>query len=104
LQLYQLQGLKPSLPLLCGEFAFALYDREEDCLTWYATASASSCSTGVRPRTASFLASRFKAMFVHPAVKRRYSPEELYHQLMQTMVPGTAAFEGIHQVKSGHLV
>ena len=28
----------------------------------------------------------------------------LYHQLMQTMVPGTTAFKGIHQVKPGHVI
>jgi len=26
----------------------------------------------------------------------------VYHQLMQTMVPGTTAFDGIHQIKPGH--
>jgi asparagine synthase (glutamine-hydrolysing) len=37
-------------------------------------------------------------------VPRRFSDAGLFHQLMQTMVPGTTAFEGIHQVKPGHMV
>ena len=32
LRLYQQQGLEKTLPLLRGEFAFALFDRQEDCL------------------------------------------------------------------------
>ena len=32
LRLYQRQGLEATLPLLRGEFAFALFDRAEDCL------------------------------------------------------------------------
>ena len=32
LRLYQRQGLEQTLPLLRGEFAFALYDRNQDCL------------------------------------------------------------------------
>ena len=32
LRLYQRQGLEATLPLLRGEFAFALFDRSEDCL------------------------------------------------------------------------
>ena len=32
LRLYQRQGLEQTLPLLRGEFAFALYDRTQDCL------------------------------------------------------------------------
>ena len=32
LRLYQRQGLAQTLPLLRGEFAFALFDRDQDCL------------------------------------------------------------------------
>ena len=48
--------------------------------------------------------SELKVLFAHPAVKRRFTSAGLFHQLMQTMVPGTTAFEGVHQVKPGHVV
>ncbi len=48
--------------------------------------------------------SEIKALFAHPEVPRQFSPQGLFHQLMQTMVPGSTAFQGIHQVKPGHVV
>ena len=34
--------------------------------------------------------SELKVLFAHPAVERRFTSEGLFHQLMQTMVPGTS--------------
>ena len=48
--------------------------------------------------------SELKVLFAHPAVERRFTSEGLFHQLMQTMVPGTTAFAGIHQVQPGHVL
>src|SRR5690606_15315440 len=48
--------------------------------------------------------SEVKVVMAHPAVPRRFSNEGLLHQLMQVMVPGTTAFEGIVQVRPGHVV
>ena len=48
--------------------------------------------------------SELKVLFAHPAVKRDFSSEGLFHQLMQTMVPGSTAFAGIFQVQPGHVV
>ena len=48
--------------------------------------------------------SELKVLFAHPAVERRFTSEGLFHQLMQTMVPGTTAFAGVHQVKPGHVL
>ena len=91
LRLYQRQGLNATLPLLRGEFAFALFDREEDCL--YLVRD----RFGIKPQywamTSEGLVfgSELKVLFAHPAVERRFTSEGLFHQLMQTMVPGTTA-------------
>ena len=51
-----------------------------------------------------FFGSELKVLFANPKVQRKFSATGVYHQLMQIMVPGTTAFEGIHQVKPGHVV
>ncbi|WP_413440479.1 asparagine synthase (glutamine-hydrolyzing) [Synechococcus sp. MIT S1220] len=104
LRLYQKQGLQKTLPLLRGEFAFALFDRDQDCL--YLVRD----RFGIKPQYWSLtedgliFGSELKVLFAHPAVERRFTSVGLFHQLMQTMVPGTTAFEGVHQVKPGHVV
>ena len=46
--------------------------------------------------------SELKVLFAHPGVRREIDSAGLFHQLMQTMVPGTTAFAGVHQVQPGH--
>ncbi|HZD53395.1 MAG TPA: asparagine synthase (glutamine-hydrolyzing) [Woeseiaceae bacterium] len=102
LHLYPRLGFREMLPFLRGEFAFALYDAQEDALFL------ARDRFGVKPlywtRTAHgvVFGSELKALFAHPDVRRAFEPAGLYHQLMQTMVPGTTAFAGIHQIKPGH--
>ena len=48
--------------------------------------------------------SELKVLFAHPEVPRKFAPAGVYHQLMQTMVPGTTAFEGIGQVRPGYVL
>ena len=101
LHLYERYGLEKTLEHLRGEFAFSLYDRKEDRLILvrdrfgikplYWTDTGSSIVFG----------SEIKVLFAHPEVSRKFSDEGLYHQLMQTMVPGTTPYENIHQVKPG---
>ena len=104
LRLYQQQGLEQTLPMLRGEFAFALFDRREDCL--YLVRD----RFGVKPQYWAMtpdglvFGSELKVLFAHPAVERRFTSDGLFHQLMQTMVPGTTAFAGVHQVKPGHVL
>ncbi len=104
LRLYQQQGLEQTLPLLRGEFAFALFDRQQDCL--YLVRD----RFGVKPQYWAMtpdglvFGSELKVLFAHPAVERRFTSAGLFHQLMQTMVPGTTAFAGVHQVKPGHVL
>ena len=104
LRLYQRQGLAQTLPLLRGEFAFALFDRDEDCL--YLVRD----RFGIKPLYWTLtpeglvFGSELKVLFAHPAVERRFTSDGLFHQLMQTMVPGSTAFAGVHQVKPGQVV
>lgn len=97
-------GLEGSLPHLRGEFAFAIYDRDDDAL-WLVRDR-----FGIKPLYYAELGdtlvfgSELKVLFAHPDVPRRFDPAGLYHQLMQTIVPGTTAFAGIRQVAPGHLV
>src|SRR5690606_2494302 len=104
LHLYPRLGLEDMLPQLRGEFAFALYDRGRDRLMLVRD------RFGIKPlywaeTGGSFVfGSELKVLFAHPEVPRAFSSPGLYHQLMQTMVPGSTAFAGIHQVKPGHVV
>ncbi|TVP82537.1 asparagine synthase (glutamine-hydrolyzing) [Thioalkalivibrio sp.] len=104
MHLYERLGLEDALPHFRGEFAISLYDREHDRLVLIRD------RFGVKPLYfteadgAFVFGSELKVLFAHPEVPRRFSDTGLFHQLMQTMVPGTTAFEGIHQVKPGHVV
>ncbi|MDT8387777.1 MAG: asparagine synthase (glutamine-hydrolyzing) [Thiogranum sp.] len=102
LHLYPRLGLEDMLPHLRGEFAFSLYDKKRDRLMLVRD------RFGVKPlywaetNGTLVFGSELKVLFAHPDVKPRYSPEGLYHQLMQTIVPGSTAFAGVHQVQPGH--
>ncbi|MHA7840149.1 MAG: asparagine synthetase B family protein, partial [bacterium] len=87
-------GIDAMLPSLRGEFAFGLYDREQDELTLVRD------RFGIKPLYYTLVGDTFvfgselKVLFAHPEVPRRFDPAGLYHQLMQTIVPGTTAFRG----------
>jgi asparagine synthase (glutamine-hydrolysing) len=104
LRLYQERGLEATLPLLRGEFAFALFDRHRDTLVLVRD------RFGVKPQYWALcedglvFGSELKVLFAHPGVQRRFSSQGLFHQLMQTVVPGTTAFEGVHQLLPGHVL
>ncbi len=104
LHLYQRHGLEDTLAHLRGEFAFALFDKREDRLMLVRD------RFGIKPlywaevNGMLVFGSELKVLFAHPDVPRKFSPEGLYHQLMQTMVPGTTAFAGIHQVRPGYVL
>lgn len=104
LHLYPRYGIEKTLEYLRGEFAFALYDKLEDCL--YLVRD----RFGVKPlywtetKKGVVFGSELKVLFAHPEVKREVTAQGAYHQLIQVMVPGSTAFKGIHQVPPGHLV
>lgn len=104
LHLYEREGLNETLKHLRGEFAFGLYDTQEDAM--YLVRD----RFGIKPLYYTetpegvVFGSELKVLFAHPAVQRKFSSEGLYHQLIQVMVPGSTAFEGIKQVTPGHVV
>lgn len=102
LHLYPSLGLENMLPHLRGEFAFALYDKQHDRLMLVRD------RFGIKPlywtqcNGQIVFGSELKVLFAHPDVPRRFNAKGVFHQLMQTMVPGTTAFDGIQQIKPGH--
>jgi asparagine synthase (glutamine-hydrolysing) len=104
MHLYPRHGIAGTLPHLRGEFAFALYDKDEDCLTLVRDRFGIKPLYWCQTRDGVVFGSELKVLFAHPDVPREFDPAGLYHQLMQTIVPGTTAFKGIHQVKPGHMV
>jgi len=104
LHLYPRHGLDGTLPHLRGEFAFALFDKDEDRLMLVRD------RFGIKPlywtevNGTLVFGSELKVLFAHPDVPRKLAPAGVYHQLMQTMVPGTTAFEGVRQVRPGYVL
>ena len=104
LHLYPRVGLEDMLRELRGEFAFSLYDKKQDRLMLVRD------RFGIKPLYWTMIngslvfGSELKVLFAHPEVPRKFDHQGLYHQLMQTIVPGTTAFEGIHQIKPGHVL
>ncbi len=103
LPLYKKHGLD-FVQHLRGEFAFALYDAEQERLILVRD------RFGIKPlfyhvhNRRIYWGSEIKSIFAHPKVERKFSAQALLHQLMHTMVPGTSAFEGIHALQPGHML
>lgn len=104
MHLYPRLGLDGMLPHLRGEFAFALYSENEDRLILVRD------RFGIKPLYWAevngnlIFGSELKVLFAHPDLPRKFNPQGVFHQLMQTIVPGSTAFEGVHQVPPGHLL
>jgi asparagine synthase (glutamine-hydrolysing) len=102
LHLYPRLGLEDMMKDLRGEFAFSLYDKQRDRLMLVRD------RFGIKPlywtevNGTLVFGSELKVLFAHPEVPRRFNAQGVYHQLMQTIVPGSTAFDGIHQIKPGH--
>jgi len=102
MHLYPRLGLDQTLLHLRGEFAFALYDREQDIMHLVRDRFGIKPLYWTETKSGIVFGSELKVLFAHPEVKREFDNEGLFHQLMQTIVPGTTAFAGVHQVKPGH--
>ncbi len=104
LHLYPRYGLEKTLEYLRGEFAFSLYYKSEDCLYLVRDRFGIKPLYWTETNDGVVFGSELKVLFAHPGVQRKLSAEGTYHQLIQVMVPGTTAFEGIHQVPPGHMI
>lgn len=104
LHLYERSGMDETLRHLRGEFAFALYDASEDTLFLVRD------RFGIKPLywceidDGIVFGSEIKVIFADPRVPRRFTDEGLLHQLIQVMVPGSTAFEGVRQVAPGEIL
>ena len=103
LSLYEKHGLD-FVDHLRGEFAFALYDHREQQLILVRD------RFGIRPlffhvrNDTLYYGSEVKALTAHPDVPAKLCPKAALNQLMQTIIPGTSAFEGIHALQPGHMM
>ena len=104
LHLYPRLGLEDALEHLRGEFAFALYDNNHDRLMLVRDRFGIKPLYWAETDNGVVFGSELKVLFAHPDVKREFDAKGVFHQLMQTIVPGTTAFKGIHQVKPGHVL
>ena len=104
LHLFERYGLEDTLKELRGEFAFGLYDKHEDALYLVRDRFGIKPLYWTETDEGVVFGSELKVLFAHPQVKRSFSAEGLYHQLIQVMVPGSTAFEGVHQVQPGQVV
>lgn len=104
LHLYPKYGIEKTLEYLRGEFAFALYDKLDDCVYLVRDRFGIKPLYWTETKQGVVFGSELKVLFAHPEVNRELTAEGAYHQLIQVMVPGSTAFKGIYQVPPGHLV
>ncbi|QEG00105.1 Asparagine synthetase [glutamine-hydrolyzing] 1 [Stieleria maiorica] len=89
---------------LRGEFAIVLYDHREKRLILIRD------RFGIKPlyfavRDDGIVwGSEVKSILKHPSVEPRLCPKAAIHQMMQVMVPGTTAFEGVQAIQPGHML
>ncbi len=102
LTLYRKYGLG-FVEHLRGEFAFGLYDRDEETLILVRD------RFGIRPlffrieEDTLYYGSEVKSLIAHPEVPAELDEKAALNQLMQVMVPGTSAFKGIQALPPGHM-
>lgn len=104
LNLYPRKGFPALLEDLRGEFAFSLYDRNQDKLMLVRDRFGIKPLYYIETDDMIVYGSEIKVLFAHPGVPRKFDPTGAFHQLMQTIVPGSTPFAGVKQVKPGHYV
>ncbi|MCA9134417.1 MAG: asparagine synthase (glutamine-hydrolyzing), partial [Planctomycetales bacterium] len=103
LPLYLRDGLA-FVEQLRGEFAVVLYDHPRQRLILIRD------RFGIKPlyfaRNAQGIVwgSEVKAILRHPDIQPRLCPKAALHQMMQVMVPGSTAFEGVEALLPGHML
>ena len=102
--LFRNLGMNETLKQLRGEFAFALYDEQEDTLYLARDRFGIKPLYWTQTDDGLVFGSEVKVIMAHPEVKPELDSKGLFHQLIQVMVPGTTAFKGIQQVEPGHML
>ncbi|TWT75222.1 asparagine synthase (glutamine-hydrolyzing) [Allorhodopirellula solitaria] len=89
---------------LRGEFAIVLYDHREQRLILIRD------RFGIKPLyyaagdNGLVWGSEVKSILQHPDVPAKLCPKAAVHQMMQVMVPGSTAFEGVDALQPGHML
>ncbi|MCB1306832.1 MAG: asparagine synthase (glutamine-hydrolyzing), partial [Leptospiraceae bacterium] len=104
MHLYPRKGIDETLKHLRGEFAFGLFDAEKDRLMLVRDRFGIKPLYYVNTGRNIVFGSEIKVLFAHPDVRRAFSSQGVYHQLMQTIIPGSTPFEGVKQVRPGHII
>ncbi|GGW88611.1 asparagine synthase (glutamine-hydrolyzing) [Alteromonas halophila] len=102
--LFRHLGMEETLKQLRGEFAFALYDEQEDTLYLARDRFGIKPLYWTQTEDGVVFGSEVKVILAHPDVKPELDSKGLFHQLIQVMVPGSTAFKGIQQVEPGHML
>ncbi|TWU44981.1 Asparagine synthetase [glutamine-hydrolyzing] 2 [Novipirellula aureliae] len=103
LPLYLRDGLS-FVHRLRGEFAIVLYDDRKKQLILIRD------RFGIKPLYYSandngiVYGSEVKSILQHPDIEPKLCPKAALHQMMQVMVPGSTAFEGVYALKPGHML
>ena len=103
LPLYLRDGLS-FVEHLRGEFAVVLYDAREQRLILVRD------RFGIKPLYYAMTddgvvwGSEVKSILRHPDIHPRLCPKAAVHQMMQVMVPGSTAFEGVQGLQPGHML
>ena len=101
--LYRRHGLD-FVHTLRGEFAIVLYDHLKKRLILIRD------RFGIKPLYYAMndneivWGSEVKSILRHPDIQPRLCPKAAIHQLMQVMVPGSTAFDGVQAVLPGHML
>jgi asparagine synthase (glutamine-hydrolysing) len=89
---------------LRGEFAVVIYDRRKQRLILVRD------RFGIKPLyfavndNGIIWGSEVKSILKHTDITPKLCPKAAVHQMMQVMVPGTTAFEGVEALKPGHML
>ena len=89
---------------LRGEFAIVIFDCAKNRLVLVRD------RFGIKPlyyattKNGVVWGSEVKAILQHPEIDTRLCRKAALHQMMQVMVPGTTAFEGVHAVLPGEMI
>ncbi|MEQ8353066.1 MAG: asparagine synthase (glutamine-hydrolyzing) [Leptospiraceae bacterium] len=102
MNLYPDKGFEPLLKDLRGEFGFSLYDKKLDRLYLVRDRFGIKPLYWINTGKSFVFGSEIKSILANPEVPREFYAEGVFHQLMQTIVPGSTPFKGINQVKPGH--
>ncbi|GLX78467.1 asparagine synthetase B [Thalassotalea insulae] len=103
-RLFKHLGIDKTLEQLRGEFAFSLYDEQEDALYLVRDRFGIKPLYWTNTGEEIVFGSEVKVVLAHPSVNAEIDTHGLFHQLIQVMVPGTTAFKGISQVEPGHML